>query len=105
MTEGRAQAVSRFGTALRAVYGARLERAVLFGSRACGEARDDSDYDVAVFLRGLDDRWPEMDRLADMATEVLHDGGPVIHAMAFPAGGYRERTPLMHEIRGDGIDL
>ncbi len=29
---------------------------ILFGSRARGEARRDSDYDVAVFIQGLDDR-------------------------------------------------
>jgi predicted nucleotidyltransferase len=45
----------RFRTALEALYGDRIERVVLFGSRARGEARDDSDYDVAVFLRDLAD--------------------------------------------------
>jgi predicted nucleotidyltransferase len=39
----------RFRAALDEVYGARVERVVLYGSRARGEARRDSDYDVAVF--------------------------------------------------------
>jgi predicted nucleotidyltransferase len=38
----------RFRSALDEVYGARVERVVLFGSRARGDARPDSDYDVAV---------------------------------------------------------
>jgi predicted nucleotidyltransferase len=33
------------------MYGERIERVVLFGSRARGDAHEDSDYDVAVFLR------------------------------------------------------
>ena len=33
------------------IYGDRLERVVLFGSRARGDARVNSDYDVAVFLK------------------------------------------------------
>jgi hypothetical protein len=41
--------LKRFRTSLRAIYGERLERAVLFGSRLRGDARPDSDYDVAVF--------------------------------------------------------
>ena len=58
--------ITRFRAALDDIYGARLERVVLFGSRARGEARPDSDYDVAVFLRSLPDRWRELDRLADL---------------------------------------
>ena len=41
--------IARFRAALGEVYGERLERVVLFGSRARGDARPDSDYDVAVF--------------------------------------------------------
>jgi len=45
----------RFRAALEALYGERLERVVLFGSRARGDARPDSDYDIAVFLHdGID---------------------------------------------------
>jgi predicted nucleotidyltransferase len=78
---------------------------VLFGSRARGDAREDSDYDVAVFLIDLENRWPELNRLADLSTNILYETGEFIHAMAYRAGSYAERTPLMHEIRSDGIDL
>lgn len=95
----------RFRAALEAIYGKRIERVVLFGSRARGDARQDSDYDVAVFLRDLTDRWPELNRLADLSTEILDETGEFVHAMPYRAGSYEERTPLMHEIRTDGIDL
>jgi predicted nucleotidyltransferase len=40
----------RFRTALDEIYGSEIDRVVLFGSRARGDAQDDSDYDVAVFF-------------------------------------------------------
>ena len=87
------------------MYDRRLERVVLFGSRARSDAHEDSDYDVAVFLKDLTDRWPELDRLADLGTDFLEETGEFIHAMPYRAGSYEDRTPLMHEIRADGIDL
>ena len=97
--------LQRFRDLLGNAYGPRLERAVLYGSRARGEARSDSDYDVAVFLRDMVDRASEMNRLADLATDVLYNVGGCIHALPYRAGAYDERTPLMREIRDDGVDL
>lgn len=63
--------LSRFRAAVADAYGDRIERVVLFGSRARGGARPDSDYDVAVFLHDMADRWREMDRLADIGTDIF----------------------------------
>ena len=98
-------ALQRFHAAVKKIYGDRLERVVLFGSRARGDAGADSDYDIAVFLHGMNDRFAEMDQLADLSTDILCDTDEFIHAMPYRAGSYAERTPLMHEIRADGIDL
>ncbi len=95
----------RFRAALDALYGPRIERVVLFGSRACGEARPDSDYDVAIFLRDMADRWAELDRIVPVVTDIIDDTGAVIHAMPYRAGAYNDRTSFMREIRADGIDL
>ncbi len=97
--------LKRFRAALDEMYGGRLERVVLFGSRARGDAQEDSDYDVAVFLRDMADRWREFDRLADLSTEILDETGEFIHAIPYRAGSYDDRTSLMREIRYEGVDL
>jgi predicted nucleotidyltransferase len=95
----------RLRRALDALYGDRIERVVLFGSRARGDAGEDSDYDLAVFLHDLTDRWHELDRLADLRADFLEDAGVFIDAKPYPAGAYRDRTTLMREIRREGVDL
>jgi uncharacterized protein len=98
--------LAKFRAALNEMYGERIERVVLYGSRARGDAQADSDYDVAVFLRDMPDRMAEMNRLADLSTALLDDTGELIHAMPYRAGSYNDpRMPLMHEIRAEGIDL
>jgi uncharacterized protein len=97
--------MSRFRAALDELYGERIERVVLFGSRARGDARPDSDYDVAVFLKDLTGFGEEMGRIAEIETDILYDTGVVINALPLQAGSYRERTGLMRELRREGLDL
>jgi predicted nucleotidyltransferase len=99
--------LERFRAAVTEIYGDRLERVVLFGSRARGDAVPDSDYDVAMFLRGMPDRGAELKRLAEVVTDILYSDGRFIHAMPWAAETYNDpRMPLMHhEIRAEGLDL
>jgi predicted nucleotidyltransferase len=97
--------LKRFRAALDALYGDRIERVVLYGSRARGDAREDSDYDVAVFLHGLVNRRQEVRRIVPIVVEIIDDTGAVIHAMPCRAGSYEDRTSLMREIRYEGVDL
>ena len=97
--------LTRLRSALDELYGARIERVVLFGSRARGDAHSESDYDVAVFLRDLPDRWAEAWRLADLCTQLIGETGEVVNALVFAAGAYNARTPLMHELRLEGVDI
>lgn len=97
--------MQRFRAALSELHGDQLDRVVLFGSRARGEARDDSDYDVAVCLRAMPDVWREWMRLADLRVDFLDETGAFFDTKPYPVAAWRDRTPLMHEIRRDGVDL
>ena len=65
-----------FRQALAELYGPAIDRVVLFGSRARGDAKADSDYDVAVFLKHMANRRAELNRLADLRVRFLDEGGP-----------------------------
>lgn len=95
----------RLQAMLTGLYGDRLERAVLFGSRARGDARPDLDYDVAVFLRDYHGLWDEAGPLADATTALLYDTGAVVTPIPFPTDACQQRSALMGEIRREGIDM
>ncbi len=97
--------LSRFRTALRSAYGERIERVVLFGSRARGDARPNSDYDIAVFLEDFGGIGEEMRAMAEIETDILIDMGAVINALPMRAGAYRDGAGLMGELRREGRDL
>jgi uncharacterized protein len=96
----------KYRAALTEMYGDRIERVVLFGSRARGDAKEDSDYDVALFLKNLSNTWIEIDRLTDLQLAIREDTGADVHTMPFRAGHWFDpSSPLMYEIRKDGLDL
>ena len=97
--------LARFRNAVVEAYGDRLERIVLFGSRARGDHGPDSDYDIAVFISGPGSLWEEAGVLAETEDRILLDTGVVINALPFPAGAYRARTAFMQGVRRDGLDL
>jgi uncharacterized protein len=82
----------RYKAALDATYGDQIERVVLFGSRAPGDARADSGYDVAVFLKAMPDRWAELNRLADLRIDFLVESDAFFDSKPYVAAAYQERT-------------
>ncbi len=98
--------LTEFRRAIQKLYGTRIERVVLYGARARGDAKPGSDYDIAVFLRNLSSRWQEVRRITDIELAILDETGATVHAMPYPAESWRDpSSPLMHEIRKDGVDL
>ena len=99
-------AVLRFRDAARHQFADRLERIVLYGSRARGDHRPDSDYDIAIFVRDLDNAYTEYTALAGLAMQALAVDDIEINAALHPADAWRAgASPLMRAIRREGREL
>jgi uncharacterized protein len=99
-------AVQRFVDAARAQFGGRLDRIVLYGSRARGDHRLDSDYDIAIFVHDLVNAYTEYAPLAGIAGWILVDDDVEINARLYAAETWRTgAAPFHREIRRDGIVL
>ena len=73
-------------------------------ARAATRGRN-SDYDVAIFLDTVSDRWAELDRLADLGVSFLDETGAFFAAKPYPVTAYGDDTPLMYEIRREGVTV
>ena len=99
-------AVLRFRDAVRNQFGDRLELIVLYGSRARGDHRPDSDYDIAIFVRDLDNLFTEYAPLAAIAGQALAQDDIEINAQLHPADAWQTSTaPLLRHIRQEGLAL
>ncbi len=97
--------LARFKAAVLDAFGGRVTRVLLFGSRARGDARADSDYDVAVFMDLPADLLNDRLRLADIGFDVMLETGQIVNTMLLATSEWSDRTPLMHEIRADGVQI
>jgi predicted nucleotidyltransferase len=103
-------AASRLADYKRAVQHAvpSVEKLILFGSRARGQAHEDSDYDVAVVVRDLSDRAHVRRILSDLAYDHILSGffiRPIPLPPDYLAPPGRRPTELAEDILRDGIEV
>ena len=82
----------------------RVAKVVLFGSRARGDARPDSDWDIAVFLQG-EPSSGDLDRMSDLGFDLLLETEQYIQVVPLPARREAEESLFLTSIREHGIAL
>ena len=105
MTEQVTAPVEEFARQVRERLGESCREILLFGARARGTARPDSDYDVMILVDRAAD---EVHRLVqDVAFETALEFGCAFSPVVFESRSYeRDRyEPLFINVRREGVAL
>lgn len=90
----------------QALYGSRLDRLILYGSQARGDAEPGSDIDVLIVLNGSVDPHAEMIQTSAIVADLSLRHDEVISCFFISSQRfYREQSPLLLNVRREGIPL
>lgn len=107
MNQTDSQAIKEFKEKLQHLLGKDLEKVALFGSKAEGRDRWDSDIDLAVLIK--DSALPLRDGILDAAFEVNLKYGVYISPRVLTLSTYNHPvwriTPFLKRIRESAIPL
>ena len=89
------------------LYGKRLKSIILYGSYARGQANDEhSDIDLAVVLAGAVDPCEEIDRMADIFTDLNLEHNVLIAVYPVSESNFDKiESPLLINVRREGITV
>lgn len=97
------QALTAFASGVRAAFAGRAVSLVLFGSRARGTARDDSDLDIFVLLSGATRK--DKHALYDLAFDVGFEHRLTLSPLVSSTDTWLPDLPIARAIERDGIPL
>jgi predicted nucleotidyltransferase len=91
---------------LRALYGTRLQRVIIFGSSARADADDESDVDLLVVLDDMASSWLEGAQMDELLWAHTLESGIVVSALPVRAADLEPpRRPLLVRALADGVEL
>ena len=99
--------LKEFKQQIAELYGARLKKVVLYGSYARGQANDEhSDIDLAVVLEGPVLPCQEIDRMADICTDLNLEHDVLIAVYPVSESNFEKvESPLLINVRREGITI
>jgi predicted nucleotidyltransferase len=88
------------------IYGESVESIILYGSRARGDARDDSDIDILIVLN-KDFNYSEMLRLSSQLVSSLSLENDVVISRAFVTKTQYDKLqiPFLMNVRREGVPV
>ncbi len=106
-TKGRIPEIVReIRDRLGPIYGAKLEKLILYGSHARGEAQPGSDLDLMVVLDDFKNAEEELTRMDPIASQLSLKYDVVVTFLAIRSRDFNSRnTPLLLNIRREAVSL
>lgn len=96
-------ALASFRDEVRRMFDRRVTAVSLFGSRARGEGRADSDLDILVLVDDVSRE--ERNQIIDVGADVSLAHGLVLSPLVRPSGWLGAGSPLAREIMSDGVPV
>ncbi len=99
--------LKEFKRKIAKLYGQRLKKVVLYGSYARAQANDEhSDIDLAVVLAGAVDPCEEINRMADIFTDLNLEHNVLIAVYPVSKSNFDKiESPLLINVRREGITV
>ena len=100
-------ALEEAASRLRSDYGDRLRQIVLYGSRARGDAIEDSDVDLLVVLEGpIENSYQEVKHAGAAWGDLLERYGLSFSFQPYTEAEYQaQRRPFIENVHREGIEL
>jgi predicted nucleotidyltransferase len=96
--------LKEFRQEIEKLYGKRLKNVILYGSWARGEAKEESDIDLLVVLKGEVMPGKEIDRMIDIITEINLKYGVLLSVFPVSEEEYSTvNSPLLINVRKEGM--
>ena len=88
------------------LYGMRLKKVLLYGSRARGDFNEGSDIDILVLLEGPVDFGAEVKSIVDALYDLQLETGVIIEALPVDVESFeRNSWPLYKIAREEGVRI
>lgn len=100
------EAIAQTRLGLEKIYGEQLEKMIIFGSQARGDAKPDSDIDILIVLKNQFNYSQERNRISVLIADICLEYTVVISCIFATIQKYQEyESGLFRNIRREGVTI